>query len=80
MIEFSEQAAVPVAEVPAYLPPGRGGRRVNSSTVIRWCLRGVRGVRLESVVVGGRRYTDRASIVRFIEATTAAHERQETVR
>lgn len=74
MIELSEEAAVPVGELPKHIPTARGGRRVNVSTVIRWCLKGVRGVRLESVVVGGRRYTDRAAIARFIAATTAARQ------
>ena len=76
MIDLTEAEAISLGEVPRHVPPGRGGRRVNASTVARWCLRGVRGVRLESVVVGGRRYTDRAAIARFIAATTAAGERR----
>ena len=38
----------------------------------RWRLRGVHGIRLESVVVGGRRMTSHEAIERFIERTTAA--------
>ena len=32
----------------------------------RWCLHGVRGVRLESVRVGGRRYTSAEAVGRFL--------------
>jgi hypothetical protein len=46
--------------------------RPHPSTMWRWCLRGVRGIRLESWVVGGRRYTTADAIARFIAATTAA--------
>jgi hypothetical protein len=40
--------------------------RPHTSTLIRWCRRGVRGVKLETVVVGGRRYTSIEAIQRFI--------------
>lgn len=40
--------------------------RPHSSTRHRWALKGVRGVRLETVVIGGRRYTSSEAIQRFI--------------
>jgi hypothetical protein len=40
--------------------------RPHVSTLIRWWQRGVRGVKLETVVVGGRRYTSVEAINRFI--------------
>jgi hypothetical protein len=46
--------------------------RVNVSTVWRWSLRGVRGIKLESLSVGGRRYTTAEAFARFVEATTSA--------
>jgi hypothetical protein len=39
--------------------------------------RGCRGVRLESIVVGGRRFTNRQALRRFVEATTAAADRRD---
>jgi hypothetical protein len=39
--------------------------------------RGCRGVRLESIVVGGRRFTSRQALRRFVEATTAAADRSQ---
>jgi hypothetical protein len=44
---------------------------VSPSTVWRWASRGVRGVRLESALVGGRRMTSAEAFARFAEATTA---------
>lgn len=54
--------------------PGRPSLR----TVWRWMQRGVRGIKLESVVIGGRRYTSRESGQRFIERTTSAATGQAT--
>jgi hypothetical protein len=36
------------------------------STLIRWALRGLKGIKLETVVVGGRRYTSVEAIRRFL--------------
>ena len=38
----------------------------NPSTVWRWVLHGVRGVKLETNLIGGRRYANRVSISRFL--------------
>lgn len=46
--------------------------RPSVPTLWRWRMRGVRGVRLETCVVGGRRYTSREALSRFIVGTTAA--------
>jgi hypothetical protein len=46
--------------------------RPHISSLHRWRTRGVRNVRLETTVVGGRRYTSREAIERFIDRSTAA--------
>lgn len=46
------------------------GRRPDKTTVYRWFLRGVRGVRLEHVRIGNTILTSRQAITRFIEATS----------
>ena len=38
----------------------------HASTLIRWSLRGLRGIRLETVLVGGRRFTSIEAIARFL--------------
>lgn len=45
---------------------------VHLSTIWRWTLRGVRGVKLGCFSVGGRRFTTRQAHRRFAEACTAA--------
>jgi hypothetical protein len=47
------------------------GKKPNVSTIWRWCLKGVRGVILESIRVGGQRFVSRAALARFIEQSTA---------
>ncbi len=39
------------------------------STCWRWCLRGIKGHLLESVSVGGRKFTTREAFARFIART-----------
>ena len=48
------------------------GRRVHLSTVLRWCTKGCRGIRLGSCVMGGRRFTWREAVELFIDSTTIA--------
>jgi hypothetical protein len=53
------------------LPVRRRGSRVNLATLYRWAQRGVRGVRLESVMVGAVRCTSAEALQRFFEILTA---------
>lgn len=41
------------------------------STLHRWRLRGVRGIRLESILIGNTRFTSLEAIARFIAALNA---------
>jgi len=45
---------------------------VNICTVWRWAQRGVKGIKLETFCVGGRRYTTQEAFARFVERSTAA--------
>jgi hypothetical protein len=64
------------AETLVHFPDARsafhGGRRVSLASLHRWRLNGVRGVKLETILIGGLRYTSRESIARFIAAQNAA--------
>jgi hypothetical protein len=48
---------------------------VNVTTCWRWANRGVKGVRLETISVGGRRFTTIPAFARFVERTTRAANR-----
>jgi len=49
----------------------RGGRPINISTLWRWATAGVRGVRLETIMVGGSRCTSFEAVERFCATLTA---------
>ena len=67
MIDVSSEILLAFPETASTLPS-----RPHLSTIHRWRLRGVYGVKLETVMVGGRRYTSREALQRFAAATTAA--------
>ena len=48
------------------------GVRVHLSTVLRWCKKGCKGIRLESRVLGGRRFTWPGAVEQYMNATTLA--------
>ena len=48
------------------------GKRVNRSTIHRWRTRGARGVKLEMLLIGGRRFTSSEALHRFFFSTTSA--------
>jgi len=54
------------------------GQKPHVSTLYRWCLRGCKGVRLESICIGGKRFVTAAAIERFIEASSEARPAQQT--
>lgn len=66
-IEIQKEHAIPLAEVPKYVPK-RKGRKVHYSTVYRWVTKGARGRILESVMVGGIRYTTVEAVARFLDS------------
>ncbi len=66
MVDANE-TLIPISKAPAHIPS-----RPHVATVWRWIKNGVRGVTLDTIVIGGKRYTSREAIQRFMEATTAA--------
>ena len=68
MVNIDTEELLHVPSEAAKVFPGRP----NSSTIWRWHKCGIKGIRLETIVVGGRRYTSREAIGRFIERTTRA--------
>ena len=58
---------VPIGKAASLFP----GQRPHVATLWRWAQKGVRGVKLDTVTIGGRRYVDPESVARFIDATSA---------
>ena len=74
ILDLSQEHLVTLTEASRIIPGSP-----HFSTLWRWYQRGIRGTRLETVIVGGRRFTSREAIKRFIARTTAArdgHHRQ----
>lgn len=72
MIDTASEALIPLRDVPRCLPVRPNGKRLHISAVYRWTLRGIRGVVLESIRVGGTTYTSREALQRFSERLTGA--------
>lgn len=67
MIDPQTETLLSITEAAKRLPG-----RPNITTVWRWRNRGVRGVKLETILSGGRRFTSTEAIARFQQAVTAA--------
>ena len=67
MIDIANETVIPIAEAPQHIPG-----RPSLATVWRWVLSGTRAGKLESFLVGGRRFTSLESIERFAQKSTAA--------
>ena len=67
MIDMDRETLMPLAAAARRLPG-----RPHVSTMHRWRVRGVRGVQLEAMRVGGQWYTSWEALKRFFTATTVA--------
>lgn len=65
-IDIETERCISINDAPKYFPG-----RPNVSSIYRWLGKGIRGARLETIVVGGQRFTSVEAIQRFIERTTA---------
>ena len=70
MIDISQEDLITLAEAAKRLPRRRAGRKVNVSTLHRWCTQGCQGVRLEFLKIGGTRCTSMPALQRFFDALT----------
>ena len=66
-IDLSSEDIFPVSEAPEHIPG-----HPSKASVWRWVLTGVGGVRLESILIGGKRFVSAESIQRFCDRRTAA--------
>jgi hypothetical protein len=74
-IDLSTETTVSLSQAARLLPPGRRGRPVSLSCLLRWVLGGAKGpggdlIRLEAVRLGGRWLTSREALQRFAERLT----------
>jgi hypothetical protein len=62
-----DETIVSLTSATKMLPARRGGRRPHVSTLYRWATGGCRGVRLETLQVGGTLCTSREALQRFCD-------------
>jgi len=72
MIQHDKETLISFADAAKRLPRSPSGRPVHAKTVARWALRGIRGIKLESICPGGRRVTSVEACQRFFEALVHA--------
>jgi len=70
MINITSENLIPLIKVPSHLPRRATGKKIHISVVYRWVSRGLRGVQLESIRIGGTAYTSTEAIQRFGERLT----------
>lgn len=73
-IDILDQTLISAEGVAAIVPPRRRGRRLHRSTFHRWCAKGLNGIVLPSVWIGGQRYTSVEALKTFIERVTEARD------
>ena len=71
MIDIQNETLLSLTDATKSLPRV-DGKRPHTSTLWRWCRRGLRGVRLEHVRVGNRVCTSAEALNRFVNALAAA--------
>jgi hypothetical protein len=67
--DIDSERPISFNEAGRYLPESS---RPSYATWWRWWRKGIKGVRLQTVVIGGRRFTTPRYVEEFIAATTAA--------
>jgi len=76
---FNEQL-ITFSELARWQPRRRGDRPVHVATIHRWRSRGLKGIRLEGVRVGGAWHTSREAFRRFTDRLTARATSEEITR
>ena len=70
MIDIATENVISFSDTPPHVPRRRGGKRPNLSTIYRWSQNGLKGVRLESIQVGGTKCTSIEALQRFFDRLT----------
>ena len=67
MIDRMRERLIPIACVPEQAQLWPPGTAPHAETVSRWARRGCRGVRLETILLGGRRFSSVEAVARFLD-------------
>lgn len=67
-IEIGKERVITLANAARLLPRRRAGRKPHVSTIYRWTSRGLKGIVLETLAVGGTTCTSVEALQRFFDA------------
>lgn len=67
MIQLKNESVLSLREACRKLPHRRAGRPTHPATLYRWATEGLRGIRLESIQIGGTLCTSLEALQRFFE-------------
>ena len=79
MIDIQNETLIPFKDLPGWCEQNLG-RRISPSTLHRWRLRGCRGIKLETLLIGGARTTSDAALQRFFLEITRIQDGEPQVR
>jgi hypothetical protein len=71
MIDLNREHPLTLIAAAATMPGFSKAKTICYRTIWRWAAKGLKGVRLETVCVGGQRYTTREAVQRFLDSLTA---------
>ena len=80
MIDLSEEIRPLSAWARLLIGRGQKGGPMNRSTLYRWATRGLRGVRLEVIQIGGTTCTSKTALQAFFNALTEAEKQEVSAR
>jgi len=67
MIDIKKEKVVSFSEACEFLPRRRAGRNPNPATLYNWAKKGIRGIRLETIRIGGTLCTSIEALQRFFD-------------
>ena len=79
MVAILNEKLFPLRSAVNLVPSGQAGKKLSIGTLFRWAMRGVRGVKLETVLIGNSRLTSREAIERFSTTLSARPDDQAAV-
>jgi hypothetical protein len=72
---FQPEELLPIGRAARLIPGRRQGKSIYVNTVWRWCVKGIKGIKLKSKMVGGQRCTTRRWLREFFEELSALSSR-----
>ena len=69
MIDIENEELLPVKDVPKWCEKLMG-KRISPATVTRWRTRGARNAKLDTILMGGSRYTSVEALHEFFHSST----------